>query len=151
VDDKKFKEELSKIARWYIPIVTEKGDSGRSRKPKPDSQPNEMLGPIIQEMLPRTDTCAWCGLIGDVSGKNHILKFTSMDGRRPARRWEHNCQSCKRQMDPATGRAKERPKSKYQLAKEAVEKGQGTPRPYWWNNPAVYTDSDKNKPGENKA
>ena len=150
MDDKKFKEELSKIAKWYIPIVSEKGEGGRNRKPKPNSQPNQRLGPVIQEVIPVLKACGSCDRICQ-QRINHTLKFTSIDGRRSKRRWEHTCQTCKNLLDPVTMRAKEKPKSKYQLAKEAMEKGQGTPRPYWWNNPEVYTDSDKDKPGENKA
>ena len=149
MDEKKFKEELSKIAKWYIPIVSD--NRTKLRKPMPGSQPNEKMGPVIDYLLPRTDTCEWCGLIGDVSAKNHILRFTSIDGRRPARRWEHNCQSCKSQLDPATGRAKQKPKSRAQLAKEQHEKTNKPSAAHWWNDPAVYTDSDKNKPGKNEA
>jgi hypothetical protein len=149
VEEKKFKEQLSKIAKWYIPIVSD-SRSGL-RKPMPGSEPNEKMGPIIDHLLPRIDTCEWCGITGDVSAKNHILRFTSLDGRRPARRWEHNCQTCKRQLDPATGKLKEKPKSRYQEAKELYEKTKKPPATRWWNDPAVYSDSDKNKPGKKEA
>jgi hypothetical protein len=131
VDDKKFKEELSKIARWYIPIVTE--GTTLLRKPMPGSRPNESLGPMIEELMPTLRACGGCDQICQ-QRINHTLKFTSIDGRRPKRRWEHTCQTCKKLLDPVTMRAKDRPKSKYQLDKEAAQKGQGPKRSYWWND-----------------
>jgi hypothetical protein len=130
MDDKQFKEQLSKIARWYIPIVSE--GTTLLRKPMPNSETNERLGPIIEELIPTLRACSGCDKICN-QRTNHTLKFTSIDGKRPKRRWEHTCQTCRKLLDPATMRAKDRPKSKYQLAKEAAAKGEGPKRSYWWN------------------
>jgi hypothetical protein len=90
------------------------------------------MGPIIDYLLPRTDPCEWCGIIGDVSVKHHTLRLTSIDGRRPARRWEHKCQTCKRQLDAQTGKLKEKTKSRNQVAIEQHEKTNKASK-YWWN------------------
>jgi hypothetical protein len=138
MDEKKFKEELSKIAEWYTPIVTN-NDHGGGRKPMPTSKPNEKLGPVIKELLPTLNPCEWCGIIGNATVKNHTIRFTTPDGKRPDRRWEHRCQQCKRLWDPKTGIVKEKPKSKYQIAKESAAKCQQSP--YWCNN----LDNQNNK------
>ena len=130
MDDKKFKEELSKIAKWYTPIINE--GSGIFRKPMPRSEVNERLGPVIEELYPCLKVCGSCDKIADQK-TNHTLRFTSIDGRRPARRWEHTCQTCKKLLDPTTLRAKDKPKTKYQIAKEAALKGEAPKRSYWWN------------------
>jgi len=140
VDDVEYKFRLSQIGRWYIPIVNER--TSFERKPMPDSQPNATLGPVLEEVYPLLKDCQWCGKLVDQK-TNHTLRFMSIDGKRPKRRWEHSCQTCRRQWNSETGQLKEKPKAKPRPAKPAVTA--------WWNDPAVYTVSDKDKPGENKA
>jgi hypothetical protein len=129
MDDNKFKEELSKIAIWYIPIVS---DTQLYRKPMPDSVENNTIGPVIEQLLPNLRECPSCSKICD-QRCNHTLKFTSLDGKRPKRRWEHSCQTCRMPLDPVTMKVKEKAKSNYMKAKEAALRGEGPKRSYWWN------------------
>lgn len=130
MDNKKFQEELSKIARWYTPIVS---DCSKLRKPMPKSQINPTLGPIIEELIPQLRACPGCDKICD-QRINHTLKFKSVDGKRNKRRWEHICQTCKHALDPLTLKVVEKTKSAYMLAKEAAQRGEGPKRSYWWND-----------------
>jgi hypothetical protein len=130
MDDKKFKEELSKIAKWYTPIV--KDGTNVLRKPMPNSQENPTLGPVIEELKPLLSECQSCSKICS-QRCNHTLKLTSIDGRRQQRRWEHSCATCKKPLDPVTLKAKEKTKSNYMRAKEAAQRGEGPKRSYWWN------------------
>jgi hypothetical protein len=148
VDDTEYKFRLSQIGRWYIPIVN--GRTSLQRKPMPDSQTNPSLGPVLDEVYPILKDCQWCGKLVDQKTK-HTLRFMSIDGKRPERRWEHKCQTCKRQLDAQTGKLKEETKSRNQIAKEQHEKTNKSSAVHWWNDPAVYTVSDKDKLGENKA
>lgn len=124
MDDKEFKDKLSKIAKWYIPIVSDGGYKGSLRKPMPESEKNLTLGPVIEELLPQYNPCEWCGNV-TIQRQSHTLRFTSIDGKRPKRRWEHTCQTCRRHWDPNTGKLKEsRPKK----TSNPPEK-----KKYWWN------------------
>ena len=127
MDDKKFKEELSKIAKWYIPVVKDGSSLGKEIKPRSTSQPNPTIGPIIEELLPIVRVCSGCNKICD-QRCNHTLKFKSIDGKRNKRRWEHSCQTCRQPLDPVTMKVKEKKKSAYMLAKEEAKK-----KEYWWN------------------
>ena len=91
MDDKKFKEELSKVARWYIPIVSDWNTDGRTRRPMPDSKPNESLGPIIDEVLPKLKPCEWCGKIVDqkISAQRVTNKLRSN-----RKMWLQRCTTC---------------------------------------------------------
>jgi hypothetical protein len=143
MEDKKFKEKLSTIGSWYIPIVNE--TTSASRKPQINSQTNPLLGPIIDKLNPCLKPCQWCNRIVD-QYCTHNLRIG-----RGEPYWEHNCKTCGRQWDPKTNKVIEKAKTAYQLAKELHEQGLATKRSYWWNDSSVYTDSDKNKPGKNEA
>lgn len=132
MDDKLFKDKLSKIAKWYIPIVSERTrgqmpSKANSRKPMPGSTPNETLGPVVEELLPTLRPCEWCNTIVD-QRQNHTLRFTSIDGKRAKRRWEHTCQNCRRHWDEKTGRLKENKNAKPRANASEQEK-----KKYWWN------------------
>jgi hypothetical protein len=121
MDDNKFKEELSKIAKWYIPVISEgSGCRGNLRKPMPDCEINPSMGPVIEELLPLMRVCDGCSKICD-QRCSHTLRFKSIDGKRDKRRWEHSCQTCKMPLDPETLKVKEKTKSAYMLAKEQAE------------------------------
>lgn len=149
MDEKKLLEFISKHYEWTYPYISsEQGDIERitpcninARRYKFAAQ-NPQLGPrIIKPKLGNNlRACEWCHQICDQKTL-HTVRFTSIDGRRPDRRWEHSCQTCKKIWDPKLGKLKEKPKSAYMQAKEDAEKGIGIPRPYWWKTPG--SDNDK--------
>lgn len=138
MDEKKFKEELSKIALWYIPVYTDRSE--KEIKPQANSHINSTLGPVIEELKPILRECPGCSKICS-QRCSHTLRFRSIDGRRAQRRWEHSCQTCSLPLDPVTMKAKAKTKSAYMLAKEAAERGEGPKRSYWWNE--GISDNDK--------
>lgn len=146
MDDAEFKAKLSKIARWYTPVVKDGSSLGTWIKPRSNSTPNLTFGPVIEELNPCLRVCEGCDKITD-QRINHTLKFMSIDGKRPKRRWEHTCQTCKRALDPVTMKAKPKTKSKLTEAKEKADAAKAPAVKAWWNDPAVYTISDKDKLG----
>ena len=128
MDDNEFKNKLSKIAKWYIPIVSEgRGCKGHLRKPMPDSETNETFGPVIEELIPQLKPCEWCGVVCNQK-QNHTMRFMSIDGKRPKRRWDHSCQNCRRHWDSKTGKLKENKNAKPRANASEAEK-----KKYWWN------------------
>lgn len=147
MEDKKFKEELSKIAKWYIPVVRDGSSVGTLLKPRSNSSPNDTFGPVIEELNPCLRVCESCDKITD-QRVSHSLKFTSIDGKRPKRRWEHTCQTCKKGLDPVTMKVKEKPKSDLAKAKEKADAVKtSASKKHWWNDPVNYTGLDNNKLG----
>ena len=131
MDDKKFKQELSKIAKWYIPVITD--TTQKVIKPRTTSEINPSLGPVIEELKPCLKPCGSCGTICE-QRCNHTLKYNR---KQTERFWEHSCQTCKKPLDSETMKVKEKPKSDYMRAKEAAEQGLGAKRAYWWNDSIV--------------
>lgn len=97
MDDDKFKQLLSEIADWYIPIQSETAD--RLRKPMPASEINRSLGPVIETLHPQANPCTLCG-VATVSRWRHTKKVNSA-GRKIC--WLHECGTCGRGIDPSTG------------------------------------------------
>lgn len=140
MDEKKLLEFISKHYEWTYPYIA--NEQAEFERLKPAKQglrefktltQNPQLGPRI--ISPKEGAnlreCGWCHMICD-QRCNHTLKFTSIDGKRPKRRWEHSCQNCKKTWNPETGLLKDRvkPKSRERVAKEEVAKK----KEYWWNN-----------------
>lgn len=156
MDNDEFKNKLSKICKWYIPIVNEgRGCSGALRKPKPESKSNPSLGPVIEQMYPMLKPCEWCGNIVDQK-TNHTRRITEPDKRGVAVRcepyWEHSCHTCKKIWDPSTGQVKAKKTSEYYQKQKLLKEAQAEEnKKRWWNDPEVYTVSDNDKLGQKKA
>lgn len=123
MDRKLFNEKLSQIADWYIPIVKENSRQSYNRKPMPGSELNPTMGPVIDQLKPCLNACAWCQKIVD-QRTTHKRVF-NYKGR--FTHWSHECQTCRSVYDPLTGKV--------------VKKGVGDKKPkavaakktYWWN------------------
>lgn len=123
MDPKLFKQKLTEIADWYTPIVKENSDKGYLRKPVHNSQPNPTIGPIIEELKPCLNACAWCQKIVDQRTAHKRI----YDYRGRFTRWSHECLTCKSYYDPDTGVVMK----KSQAAKKP--KAVTAKKKYWWN------------------
>jgi len=118
MEDKEFKEKLSKISNWYIPIVRDGSSLGTYGKPMPTSCINQTINPIIEKMHAQLRPCEWCHKICDQK-QNHTLKIDEKSGKRE---WTHTCQTCRRIWDPNLKQLKALTKKKPTVAKKK-----------WWN------------------
>lgn len=140
MDEKKLLDFLTQHYEWTYPYVgNEQAEFERIKPARPDLREfkclsqNPQLGPRIISLKSDANlrACNWCHNICDQK-TNHTLKFTSIDGKRPKRRWEHSCQTCKKTWNPETGLLKDRvkPKGKERVTAEKKAKK----KEYWWNN-----------------
>jgi hypothetical protein len=99
MDDKIFREQLSLIAEWYIPIVAD--GSNRDRVPMVKSKPNRSMYPVIKRLKPIERACVNCGMICS-QRCSHTWTVNHYNRKLETPNWTHNCQTCKRPIDPIT-------------------------------------------------
>lgn len=147
MDEKKLLEFIDANYEWTYPFVS--NDEAKFERLKPSKttvkyktlETNPQLGPRIIGMKPTCGLkpCDWCGRVVN-QRCSHTLRLTSIDGKRPKRRWEHNCQTCNKMYDAKTGelRSKNARKPRDTAPKEAKPPAK---KIYWWN---------ENLPAKNK-
>lgn len=93
MNDNKFKDKLSEIAKWYIPIINE---YSQAKKPAINSNHNlinSTLGPVIEELTTPPQPCDWCGKIVNqcVSYQRVIPRENDPNAKTI---WIEHCQTC---------------------------------------------------------
>ena len=137
MDDKIFKEKLSQLVSWYIPIYTEY--SKILRKPKNKSDPSDCnltLGPVVDEIKPCLKECTWCNKIVDQK-TIHTLRHYNQAPKK--RHWEHKCQTCKKIYDLSGPTPKHQKEIKKEVALARAKASGG----FWWNNVWQVIDDSK--------
>jgi hypothetical protein len=102
MNEEKFKDQLSKIARWFIPIVNE---YSQIKKPAVNANPNSInssLGPIIEELTIPPAPCDWCGKIVNHEASHQRVLPRPTDEPRTKSIWVSHCRTCKMYKNPIT-------------------------------------------------
>lgn len=102
MNEEKFKDQLSKIARWFIPIVN---DYSQVKKPAVNANPeaiNTTLGPIIEELTIPPTPCDWCGKIVNqsVNYQRVLPKVNELPKTKSV--WVSHCKTCGLYKNPVT-------------------------------------------------
>jgi hypothetical protein len=102
MNDRLFKQHLSKIARWFTPIINE---YSHTKKPAVNANPesiNPTLGPIIEELTTPPSPCDWCGKIVNQEASHQRVLPRENEPPRTKSIWVSHCGTCGLYKNPVT-------------------------------------------------
>ena len=102
MNDTLFKNQLSKIAKWFTPIINE---YSQTKKPAVNANLdsiNPRLGPIIEELTTPPQPCEWCGKIVNQCASHQRVLPRENEAPRTKSIWVSHCKTCNMYKNPIT-------------------------------------------------